>query len=210
MNNAIAAPWGAATDQVEGGGSTPTLSLHTVSPEWRAASIVRPAERLQLEPMIQAHYLRSWPAVCVLRLGLFVHGEVVGCVVFALPPRETAKRYGGVTWELARLWVADSVPRNGESFLLGQAVRYIHKHHPDIQTLVSYADPSVGHKGTVYRAANWTPDGRTDEGRKTPRADYVCVATGKKYSRRKHVPAGTVVVRKARTAKPRFIWNFKR
>jgi len=143
----------------------------------------------------------------VLVLGLKHNGKLRGGIVFALPPRETAKRYGGVTWELARLWIEDKVPSNAESWLIAQAVRHIRKHRPEVRTLVSYADPSVGHMGTVYKAANWVADGRTDDERKTPRFDYVDASTGKKYSRRGHVPEGVTIKRVPRISKHRFTYR---
>lgn len=160
--------------------------------------------------MIRAHYLKKWPGVCVLVLALYRYYEPIGCIVFALPPRETMKRYGGETWELARLWLDDAVPQNGETYLIAQAIKYIRRHHPTIGTLVSYADPSVGHSGTIYRAANWTSDGRTDDDRKSPRNDYADANTGKKYSRRSQVPAGTTIKFVPRVSKYRFIYRLKR
>jgi len=79
--------------------------------------------------------------------------------------------------------------------------------HPAVKVLVSYADPSAGHAGVIYRAANWTPDGRTDDERKTPRADYADAVTGKLYSRRGHVPAGVTIKRVARVSKHRFVYR---
>ena len=73
--------------------------------------------------------------------------------------------------------------------------------------LVSYADPSVGHSGTIYRAANWVQDGRTDQERKTPRFDYADAITGKKYSRKGHVPNGIEIKRIPRVSKNRFIYQ---
>ena len=155
--------------------------------------------------MIRLHYLGKWPGVCTLIMALKCGGVPLGVIVFALPPRETAKRYGGETWELARLWIDDSVPTNAETFLIGRAVRHIKKAHPAVRVLVSYADPSAGHAGAIYRAANWTPDGRTDEGRKTPRFDYADAATGRKYGRRSHVPAHVEIARVPRVSKLRFV-----
>lgn len=157
--------------------------------------------------MIRAHYIGKWPGVTVLTLGLFRGVQPLGVVVFALPPRETAKRYGGVTWELARLWVSDLVPTNGETFVIGRAIRYIKQHRKDVAVLVSYADPSAGHSGTIYRASNWKADGRTDDERKTPRFDYACAKTGKRYSRRGHVPEGVELVRVPRVSKHRFVYR---
>lgn len=175
--------------------------------EWRESCTLVRASRTDVQHAIKQHYLHSWPGVCVLILALKKNGVVLGTIVFALPPRETSKRYGGVTWELARLWIEDSVPRNAETWVIGKAVKYIRRNHKEVAVLVSYADPSVGHAGTIYKAANWVADGRTDEGRKTPRFDYADAATGKKYSRRGHVPRDVKIVRVPRTSKWRFVYR---
>ena len=118
------------------------------------------------------------------------HDELVGCCIFALPPRQIYTRYGGLTWELARLWVDDVMPRNTESWLIGQSIRWVRRNRSEVEWLVSYADPSQGHSGVIYRTTNWESDGMTDEGRKTPRKDYLDPRTGKRYSRKAHVPEG--------------------
>lgn len=175
--------------------------------EWRARCSIEPIERTVADRMIKAHYLGRWPGVCVLTLGMFHDDLVEGVIVFALPPRETMKRYGGLTWELARLWIADHVPANAETWLIAKAVAYIKRHHSEVRWLISYADPSAGHSGTIYKAANWKADGRTDDERKTPRFDYRDAVTGKHYSRRGHVPEGTQLVRVPRVSKYRFFYE---
>lgn len=132
---------------------------------FRVETLVIPISKREAEPLILKHYLRKWPGVVTIRMGLFYKGELMGCAVYALPPRETCKRYGGLTWELARLWVDDRMPRNTETFLIGKSIRYILKTHKNVKALVSYADPSQEHVGRIYRASNWITDGRTDEGR---------------------------------------------
>lgn len=169
---------------------------------------VRRAERFEVQAMIEAHYLGKWPGVVVAIHALCRDDVAVGVAVWALPPRETAKRYGGVTWELARLWVHDDEPRNTETWFLARAVRLILRSRPDVRFLVSYADPSVGHVGTVYQAANWQSDGSTDEGRKTPRCDYVC--DGRRYSRRAHVPPDRPYSRVPRVSKRRYVFDLAR
>lgn len=169
--------------------------------------------RAEVSQMIECeHYLRRWPGVVMCTLAMRIAAErcglkydrSVGVLVFALPPRETSKRYGGVTWELARLWIDDEMPRNSESWFISQAVRHVRQCHPEVECLVSYADPSAGHQGTIYRAANWIQDGRTDMGRKTPRCDYF--VDGKKYSRKAHVPEGATAIRLPRVSKNRFVF----
>lgn len=209
------------SDQMEDEGSTPIAPLQFDS-TWRKSCRVEVVQRSDIDSFIKTHYIGRWPGVCVLVLGMKHHtvmdanvrrqadgsfARLCGGIVFALPPRETAKRYGGVTWELARLWIEDKVPSNAETWLIAQAVRYIRKHRPEVQTLVSYADPSVGHQGTVYKAANWVADGRTDDERKSPRFDYADAVTGKKYSRRSHVPESVTIKRVPRISKHRFIYR---
>ncbi len=175
--------------------------------DWRASCEIVRANRNVVDAMIKRHYIGKWPGVCVCVLAMIRHGNPLGVVVFALPPRETAKRYGGKTWELARLWIDDTVPANAETYLIARAVRYVRRNFPMVRFLVSYADPSAGHHGTIYRAANWLPDGRTDQERKTPRFDYADALTGKRYSRRSHVPDGVLIARIPRISKYRFIYR---
>jgi len=177
--------------------------------EWRATCSIAPVSRSDVDAMIRRHYIGRWPGVCVLILGMRRGAKLVGVIVYALPPRETSKRYNGETWELARLWIEDAVPRNAETWLIGASIRYIKRHHPAVDVLVSYADPSVGHSGTIYRASNWASDGRTDQERKTPRFDYADAVTGKKYSRRGHVPDGVTIVRVPRVSKYRFVYRIR-
>lgn len=194
------------SDQMEDEGSIPISPLH-FDASWRASCRVEVCQKGEIDPFIRLHYIGHWPGVVVLILGLRHNGRLRGGIVFALPPRETSIRYGGATWELARLWVEDGVPINAESWLIAQAVRYIRKERPDVKYLVSYADPSAGHQGTIYKAANWKSDGRTDDERKTPRFDYADANTGKKYSRRGHVPEGVTIRRIPRISKHRFVFQ---
>lgn len=189
--------------QPGGGGARPTSALFDRS--WRWRSRVAPIKQRDGTWLIERHYLGKWPGTRVCVLGMFVDSVLRGIVVFSLPPRETGQRYASaVTWELSRLWIDDGVPRNAESWLLAQAVRHVRRNHPDVRCLVSYADPSVGHQGTIYRAAGWRADGWTDQGRLVPRFDYVDQRTGKRYGRRAHVPIDAVIRRVRRGSKYRF------
>lgn len=171
---------------------------------WRSTCDVRPCSVTEVEEFVQAHYLRKRPAIILLCLMMLHNGVPVGCVIYSAPPREADKRYGGKTWELARLYLLDQIPHNAETWLIAKSVRYIRRHHRDVRHLLSYADPSAGHRGTIYKAGNWRQDGRTDDERKTPRSDYVDDRTGKKYGRKGNMPPGAVVIRVPRVSKWRF------
>jgi len=159
---------------------------------------------------VAAHYLHKLPAVVTLSLVMFVLGKPKGMVLYALPPRQTAIRYGGATWELARLYITDDVPNNAETWLISKSVKHIKVNYPAVDFLVSYADPSAGHVGTIYRAANWKADGMTDDERKSPRSDYYDAKTGKKYGRLGHVPEGVAIEKRPRISKYRYVLPLNR
>lgn len=170
--------------------------------------------RAAVRDMIMRHYLHKWPGTVVAILALMDECRPVGALIFSLPPRETSIRYGGETWELSRLFVEDSEPRNTETWFISRAIKWLKKFHPEVRCVVSYADPSVGHMGVIYRAANFVSDGRTDSERGTPRFDLVerknevdlfgpreiCV----KYGRASHARGRGE--RAARTSKFRYVY----
>lgn len=178
--------------------------------EWRKVCRVQPVSVTAVDGFIQAHYLHKRPAIVLLALAMLRDTRPIGCVIYSAPPREADVRYGGKTWELARLYLLDGVPQNAETWLIAQSVKWIRQHRPEVFNLVSYADPSAGHKGTIYRAANWREDGRTDDERKTPRCDYYDARTGQKYGRRGNMPADAVVERRPRVSKHRFALAIRR
>jgi len=108
-----------------------------------------------MQVVVENHYLhRRCP--CTNAFGLFLGDELKGVVVYGTPassPLRTgiagAENANNVA-ELTRLWVCDSVPRNGESFLIGRTVALAGK-----EIVVSYAEIQQGHVGIVYQATNW-------------------------------------------------------
>ena len=189
--------------------ASPAFGLAIGSPSvfdssWRAACSIRKCSVTEVDSFVRAHYLGKRPAIVLLCLMMVHLARPVGCIIYSAPPREADKRYGGKTWELARLYLLDEVPKNAETWLIGKSVRWIKRNHPEVRHLLSYADPSAGHAGTIYKAANWRQDGRTDDERKSPRCDYVDARTGKKYGRKGNMPEGANVVRVPRVSKHRF------
>lgn len=64
-------------------------------------------------------------------------------------------------YELNRLWIADSVTEHCiESKFIGWCRRELAKQYPNI-ILVSYADGSHNHVGTVYKASGWIYTGQS-------------------------------------------------
>ena len=183
------------------------MNTSKFDPSWATVSRIEKTSVSQVDQFIRLHYIKKRPAIVLLCLSMFCNDQLSGCILYSAPPMQSDKRYKGKTWELARLYLLDHIPCNAETWLIGQSIRYIKKHHADVQHLVSYADPSAGHAGTIYKAANWRQDGRTDDDRKTPRCDYVDANTGKKYGRAGNVPNTANVVRVPRVSKYRFHYS---
>jgi hypothetical protein len=56
---------------------------------------------------------------------------------------------------LSRLFAYDTAPPNTVSFTLGRVFAWLQSHMPPIKALISYLNPNLGFRGTVYKATNW-------------------------------------------------------
>lgn len=117
--------------------------------------------------VVEHHYLHR-KAPCSQAFGLFdVDGGLHGVVMYGTPSSSAlragiaGKEESFNVIELTRLWVHDSVPKNGESFLIGRSLPKVKK-----EIVVSFADTAQDHLGVVYQATNWLYTGlsakRTD------------------------------------------------
>jgi hypothetical protein len=80
-------------------------------------------------------------------------GTAFGAALWHNPSARTLPK----EWlELRRLAVAPDAPHCTASRMLGQMKRWIKTHMPTVERLISYQDIEV-HKGTIYKAAGWTP-----------------------------------------------------
>lgn len=94
---------------------------------------------------------------------LLMEGEkVVGGCVIGKPRHEKKYSNSGEVKvvELRRMALLENCPKNSESFFLGQIHRWL-RDNTDIERVISYADKSVGHQGTIYKAANYKLIGET-------------------------------------------------
>lgn len=110
-----------------------------------------------MEIVVREHYLHR-RAPCSAAFGLYsgISEKVVGVVVYGTPSSAPLRKgiageeYASDVVELTRLWCDQSVPKNGESFLIGNTIKLAGK-----SIVVSFADASEGHIGYVYQATNW-------------------------------------------------------
>lgn len=66
--------------------------------------------------------------------------------------------------ELRRLCCIDNTPKNTESFFIGKTLKWL-KHNTNFKKVISYADTTYNHEGTIYKASNFTHIGLTAKGR---------------------------------------------
>lgn len=112
--------------------------------------------RTAMDLVIKNHYLHR-QAPCSMAFGLFEKNErVVGVIVYGVSCSSTLLK--GIcgeseksnVYELTRLWIEDSTPKNTESYLIGNTIKLLDK-----EIIVSFAEIQQGHLGIVYQATNF-------------------------------------------------------
>lgn len=147
-------------DEIE----TPDATLFDVSEEDYFFPVTG-AKRAACEMLIeQKHYTRSIPSG---KSHYFYWRGVI--VVFSIPANKNIGPFvlkrPCVCWELARLWAKDGHRKNALTEAIAMSIRGLRRAEPDVEVLVSFADPNVGHEGFVYRAASWVFTGQSEESR---------------------------------------------
>jgi len=158
MNAAMVQTEARVTDQLRDGGSRPTSPLHCLQ--------VRPIPLMAAKALlVREHYLHSMPGGTRLAFGVFMGNRLMGTITFGVGPYLAHRLVEGASPDdcltLTRLWLSDELPANSESRVLGIALRALKK-HSSVKFLVTYADPSQGHSGTIYQATGWTYTGLSE------------------------------------------------
>ena len=107
----------------------------------------------------ERHYTRSCHngPMC---WGLFDRGRMIGVIAFATPSSEAVRsslfgeEHKHRVTELHRLFVEDGTPRNTESWFIARSLRALCQRKPEIRGVISFADSTEGHVGTIYQAVN--------------------------------------------------------
>ena len=104
------------------------------------------------------HYKHTRVTSITHSFGLYDEAErIVGVLMFGPPSgANVTKSFFGANpvkvRELKRLWVHDSIAKNGESYFMAAAFKLL---SATIEAIVTYADPEY-HTGRVYLAANFS------------------------------------------------------
>ena len=147
-----------ALNRREGAGSNPSPVLHDI----RVQPIPFVAAKRIL---VEHHYLHSLPGGTKLAFGTFLKGRLLGAITFGAGPQNAYQMVYEVRQDecltLTRLWLSDDLPANSESRIISIALRALKK-CTRVKFLVSYADPTQGHVGTIYQATGWIYTGLSE------------------------------------------------
>ena len=104
-----------------------------------------------------SHGSSKSPSLCV---GLFDGDELIGALMFACPCSESVRssifgvEYKDRVIELHRLHILDVTPKNTESWFISKCLKLLKNVRPEIWAVISFADTTEGHTGTIYKATN--------------------------------------------------------
>ena len=113
--------------------------------------------------MIQKyHYSRTLPKLNKHFIGFFLEGELCGVVTLGWgtrPLHTIQKLFPSMTTadylEIGRMAMTDEMPRNSESQMLSQLVKWLKVEYPELKILFTWADGMLGKVGYVYQASNF-------------------------------------------------------
>jgi hypothetical protein len=92
-----------------------------------------------------------------------IGGMIYGRIAMAGVWKKYADNENELT-ELRRLCCIDDTPKNTESYFIGHTLRWLKK-NTNLKRVVSYADTTYNHSGTIYKASNFKNIGMTAKGR---------------------------------------------
>lgn len=105
------------------------------------------------------------------------NGDIIGAMIYGkIAMANVWKKYSKTEKdliELKRLCCIDETPKNTESYFIGYTLRWLRK-NTDIKRVISYADTTYSHEGTIYKATNFKYIGMTNKGK-------VIMYKGKRY-----------------------------
>ncbi len=112
------------------------------------------------------HYLGDTGFISTYDFGVVFIDDLWGCISMGSPNAKVLNGYWTPEtqegwWEIKRLALSDNLPKNSESRVIAVAMRLIKKMNKNVKGFVTYADSSVGHVGTIYKASGFNYLGLT-------------------------------------------------
>lgn len=109
------------------------------------------------------HYSKTIPLGAMVKIGAWENGSFIGVVIFSHGSNyNIGAPYGLTQYECVELTrVALTAHKTPVSRIIAIAIKLLKKHCPDLQLIVSFADPEAGHHGGIYQAGGWVYVGET-------------------------------------------------
>jgi hypothetical protein len=111
------------------------------------------------------HYLANLGRYGCNRYGVYYNGQLIAAAIFSsLTRNQSATQYNllpSQMLELTRFCIHPSYQqKNFASWFLSRCTKLLFEDKLDLQRLITFADTTFEHKGTIYRASNWIYDGK--------------------------------------------------
>lgn len=106
------------------------------------------------------HYSKSYLNSVKYCFGLFEGEILIGVCTFSNFSRNQATRKYERKLELSRFVLKQPSLPNTATYFMGYCLRWLKK-KTQLEGIISYADPTEGHSGTIYKASNFTLLGKT-------------------------------------------------
>lgn len=131
--------------------------------------IVKEIESKDARPYIATfHYSKTMPDSTKYVYAGFLGEKLCGIVVYGMGAGKNQYTsiipniQNGEYVELTRLWCANDMPKNTESKLISESLKMLPL---NIKLVISFADSSKNHVGTIYQATNWYYLGKNNGGK---------------------------------------------
>lgn len=132
---------------------------------------VQLVDRVMVRDFIETnHYSKNINGLKATYCFALYDGEtMIGAMIYGEPAMNNqASKYNrenpNKVLELRRLCCIDDTPKNTESYFIGKTLKWLQK-NSDYETIISYADMTYGHQGTIYKASNFKHVGISPPGR---------------------------------------------
>ena len=141
--------------QVDDGGVMPTSPLHFRIKLCEFSDISSIFEKYHYK----GKHIGGGISFCI---SLCYKGRIIGGAVVGKTRHDKIYSNSGKikVLEIRRMACLDEAPKNSESYFLSKIIWFIKK-YTDTSLIISYADQSVGHVGTIYKASNFQLIGKT-------------------------------------------------
>ena len=115
-----------------------------------------------LEMVQRYHYSNALPSINKHFVGFYLADELVGVVTlgWGTRPLHTIRRLfpsleSKDYYEIGRMCMTEEMPRNSESQMLSQLVKWVRQNCPQVKVLFTWADGMMAKPGYVYQASNF-------------------------------------------------------